>query len=465
MNISQLWSKAAWRLGQTEDSASLVLYRIGFGLLMFWEITRYFSHDWIRRYWIEPPFLFAYEGFEWIKPWDGNGMYIHFLVMAVLALCIATGLLYRIATVLFFFAFTYVFLLDKTHYLNHFYLISILSGLMIFLPANRRFALDVKLGLSTPSDESPKWVLFLLRAQLAIVYFFGGVAKLNPDWLSGKPMDQWMAKATDFPLIGQFFTEHWMVMAFVYGGLALDLFIVPFLIWRRTRPYAYAIALLFHLLNSRLFVIGVFPWFMIAATTLFFEPGWCKRIIPRFGGRASRTATDQARWALPLITVFLLVQTLLPLRHFLYPGDVNWTEEGHRFSWHMKLRQKRGEVVYVVKDPASGKTWEVKPRKILTKRQVSKMAGRPDMILQFAHYLKRGYAEKGYPDVEVYAHAYASLNGRKPMRELVKSDVNLAAVKQGIKPAHWIWPLDEAPAKPERMAKNEVPTESDEDNF
>lgn len=444
------------RLFQPVDSASLVFFRIAFGLLMFWEITRYFSHDWIRRYWIDPVFLFSYEGFEWIRPWDGNGMYIHFLVLAVLALFIAMGLAYRLSSLLFFLGFTYVFLLDKTHYLNHFYLISLLSGLLVFLPLNRRFSLDAQTGWVPASDTVPAWSLYLLQAQLFIVYFYGGIAKLNADWLRGVPMDKWMAQATDFPLIGTYFTEHWAVMALVYGGLLFDLLIGPFLLMRWSRPYAFFVALLFHLTNAHLFIIGVFPWFMIAATTLFFEPSWCKRLIPAANLPVLPVPPLRPGFTLTLLGLFLLVQLLIPFRHFLYPGNVSWTEEGHRFAWHMKLRQKAAKARFEVIDPASGKTWMIHPRRFLSKRQVGKMACRPDMILQFSHYLQRYYAHNGYPEVEVYAHAYASLNGRKPMRQLVKSEVNLAQVRPSLKPADWIWPMDQAPAhaekEPEKLA-------------
>ena len=449
-----------WRdsLFQEVDSASLVFFRISFGLLMLWEVSRYFSHDWIRRYWINPSFLFGYEGFEWIRVWAGNGMYVHFMILGILAFCIAIGLAYRWSMSLFFVGFTYVFLLDKSYYLNHFYLISLLSGLMIFLPLHRRFAIDAHTGLSSQSNTVPAWTLFLLRAQLAIVYFFGGIAKINPDWLNGQPIGKWLAASIDFPLIGSYFTEHWVVMLFAYGGLMLDLLAAPLLFWRKTRPYAFFVVLLFHLTNARLFSIGVFPWFMIAATTLFFEPDWCRRIIPRMKETVEKYRVMVGnRLVLSLLGVFLLIQVLLPLRHFLYPGDVHWTEEGHRFSWHMKLRSKSGEANFRVVDPASRQTWDIQPQKFLSKRQVSKMVGRPDMILQFSHYLSRYYAYHGYPGVEVYVESYASLNGHKPRRELVKGHVNLAAIRPSLGHATWIWPSREAaPPRPSPVGRENL---------
>ena len=79
----------------------------------------------------------------------------------------------------------------------------------------------------------------------------------------------------------------------------------------------------------------------------------------------------------------------MPLRHLLYPGNVSWTEEGHRFAWHMMLREKSGRAIFTVTDPASGRVWRVRLSDHLTPRQIRKMSTRPDMLLQFAHYLAR----------------------------------------------------------------------------
>ena len=44
----------------------------------------------------------------------------------------------------------------------------------------------------------------------------------------------------------------------------------------------------------------------------------------------------------------------MPLRHFLYPGDPSWTEEGHNLAWHMRLRSKSGTIALFASDPRSG---------------------------------------------------------------------------------------------------------------
>ena len=434
------------RLFEPVDISSLVFFRVAFGSILVWEVVRYFSHGWISRYYIEPSFYFTYLGFDWVRPWPGAGMVVHFSVLGVLAGFIALGFLYRISSVLFFVGFTYVFLLDQTNYLNHFYLISLISFLMALLPAHRAFSIDALMRPSIRSDTTPAWSVWILRLQLAIAYMYGGIAKIHPDWLRGEPMRQWLAARSDFPLIGSLFVEEWMVYLFVYGGLLIDLLAPPLLMWRRTRPVAFVAVVLFHLLNARLFSIGIFPWFMIAATTIFFAPDWPRRLLrkasPRIMETAPRGYGRGERLLVTLLAVYVLIQLLVPLRHQLYPGRVSWTEEGHNFSWHMKLRDKEAIAEFYVTDPASGRTWEIDSSDYLSKRQVRKMKTRPQLILAFSHHLARVFRNEGYPNVEVRVRAWASLNGR-PYQALVDPDIDLAKKRRRVGHAKWIVPLEE----------------------
>nr|MBA4115342.1 HTTM domain-containing protein [Rubrobacter sp.] len=257
------------RLFAPVDIASLVFFRIAFGLVVLWEVWIQFDNGFIERDYINPTYHFTYYGFDWVQPWSGNGMYMHFLALGVLAVCNALGLWYRVGTVLVFLGFTYVFLLDQALYLNHFYLMALISFLMIFIPAHRAFSVDAWLKPEIRSGTTPAWAPFLLAAQMGIVYFYGGLAKLNGDWLRGEPMRTWLAAETSFPVVGRLFTQEWMVYLFSHGGLLFDLLIVPFLLWRRTRLVAFALVLGFHLANAQMFTIGVFPYLAIAATALF----------------------------------------------------------------------------------------------------------------------------------------------------------------------------------------------------
>jgi hypothetical protein len=452
-NPFESWAKALGvlrnRLFAPIDIACLVFFRIAFGTVVLWEVGRFFDRGWIGRHYIEPTFHFTYFGFNWVQPWPGDWMYVHFVGLGVLATLIVIGLWYRVAMVLFFFAFTYVFLLDQARYLNHFYLISLFSFLMIFIPANRAFSLDALLNPRIQSDTVPSWTLWILRAQMGIVYFYGGLAKINSDWLNGEPMREWLADRTDFILIGRWFTEEFTVYLFSYGGLLLDLLIVPFLLWKPTRPFAFMAALGFHLTNAELFPIGIFPWFAIAATMLFLPPEW-PRVV--FAGKrleipeqakavASAGARPAMNLTLGLLGIYLAVQLLVPLRHHLYPGNVSWTEEGHRFAWHMRLRDKDGEAQFFATDPVSGQTWEIDTGEYLTNGQEDEMAGRPDMILQLSHHIADRLREQGYGQVEVRATVMSSLNSREEQL-LIDPTVDLAAQSRSLRHADWINDLD-----------------------
>ena len=464
------------RLLEPVDISFLVFFRVVFGAIMLWEVYRYFTHGWISRYYIEPTVYFTYYGFSWVRPWPGQGMFVHFFILGILATCILIGFFYRIAATLFFLGFSYVFLLDQTRYLNHFYLVSLISFLLIFLPANHALSIDALLRPKIRSNITPAWTLWLLRAQVGIAYFFGGVAKLNSDWFHGEPMRTWLYPLTKLPLFGPLFQKEWVVYNFVFGGLLLDLFVVPLLLWRRTRPYAFLAAILFNLLNAIIFQIGIFPWFMLGATLIFFPPDLMRRILKGIvrafasadtpaepvtktqpesqtlepASHLSRVPTAvtcpalswQQKTLAALLTTYLAVQLILPIRHYAYPGNVSWTEEGHNFSWHMKLRAKKADAVFTVTHPASGQSWTVDPKEHLEPRQVAKMATHPDMILQFSHYLADQKRREGYENVEVRARVMASLNGRKPQL-LIDPTADLAKERLSLLPAGWILPLTE----------------------
>ena len=405
----------------------------------------YLSRHWLDEFWIEPRFLFKYYGLSWVDPWPGYVLYLHWAAMGLFALFIAAGFLYRFSAALFFVSYTYFFLLDETRYQNHTYLICLFSFLLIFVPANRALSLDAWLKSRTHSATTPAWTLWLLRAQMGIVYFYGGIAKINPDWLHGEPMRMLIAHKTEFPLIGRFFREEWAVYTMSYGSLLFDLFIVPLLLWRPTRVAAFCATILFHLANARLFTIGVFPWFAIAATTLFLSPGWPRRVLSIFRAETALVSTADAKppsqrrqlVVLSLVTMYLTVQILLPLSPFLFPGGSEWTYMQHRFSWRMMLRYQSTHGNFYVTDPNTNSTYRVDPLQFLTPSQGARIYWQPDMVLQFAHYLATVMPRAGPKPLKVEARVFVSINGRRP-ELFVDPNVDLAAESRGWLRPHWL---------------------------
>lgn len=430
------------------DAASLAFFRILFGALMVYEVIRYFKFDRVTRYYIEPSFYFTYEFFPFVSPLPGPWMYWLFFAMGVFAVGIALGFFYRISATLFCLAYTYVFLLDKAQYNNHYYLIILLSFLLIVVDADRWLAVDQWVDPRLKEEVVPFWNLFIFRAQIVIVYFYAGVAKLNADWLAGEPIRTWLHNRADYPYLGPFLTTEWATIFFGYGGLLFDLSIGFLLLWKRTRLLAIVGVLFFHLMNKWLFSIGIFPYLMIASTILFVEPDWPRRLLHFSTQRLSETNL-RPRMAnrsliLSFVAIYLAIQVLVPIRHWLYRGHVSWTEEGHRFSWHMKLRSKRGRIGFTVTDPKTNQTWQIDLSRDLTTRQGSKMVGRPDMILQYAHYLREKFQRAGVENPIINVEAWASLNYR-PYQQLIDPTVNVAEV--GYNPFYydtvWILPFDQ----------------------
>ncbi len=341
---------------------------------------------------------------------------------------------------------------------NHLYLISLLAFLMILVPAHRAFSIDAARRPGLRSETLPAWALWLLRFQVAIPYVYGGIAKLNYDWMvRAKPMRTWLREGTEGPLRADFLKDAWAAYALSWGGAAFDLSIVPLLLWRRTRVPAFLAALVFHLLNSQLFMIGIFPWLMIAATAIYFPPDWPRRLkllgarrpgqAAAKGGRGGRAPETAVPWraTVAFLSVYAAFQLLFPLRHFLYPGNVDWTEQGHRFSWRMKLRDKQGDIRFVAVDPALGKAFVLTGAEaVLTDTQRLMMDHDPDLIRQFAHFLRDRLRPAGYGEVQVRAITSISLNGR-PAQPLVDPEADLSSIPPQLGAAEWIVPLKPLP--------------------
>lgn len=436
----------AW-LGRPIDPASLAVFRIAFGTLMLIAVVRFFVHDWIAEYYLTPTHFFTYRGFGWVKPWPGHGMYVHFAVMGACAALIIVGLWYRVATALFTVLFAYAHLIDKTNYLNHYYLLICLGALMTVLPLHACASIDAWRSERVRRLVVPAWALYAIRLQLGLVYFFGGIAKLKYDWLvDAQPMQIWLSANTDFPVVGRYFSEPAVAYVFSWAGLVFDLGIVPCLLWRRTRAVAYAAVVVFHVTTAQLFHIGMFPWIMMASSLIFLPPSWPRRLLRLRAWPPGQTATWRPRLVPAVLATYFAIQLVLPLRHFAYPGNVCWTEEGFRFAWHVMVMEKDGSLELHVREPSTGRHWEVAPTDYLTRYQARMMATQPDMILELAHIVADDFRTRGIVDPEVRVDAFASLDGRRRMR-LVDPTVDLARETDSLMPASWILPLsDAAPA-------------------
>jgi hypothetical protein len=449
------------------DIASLAAFRFLFGLLMALAMTRFLAKGWVSELYVAPAFHFNYEGFDWVRPWPGPLMHLHFVLLAVAAIGVAAGFYYRICITIFFLGFTYVELIDQTAYLNHYYLISLLSGLMIFLPANRAWSIDVLRRPGLRLDAVPAWTLNILRFQIGVVFVFAGLAKLNADWLlAAQPLRIWLAARSDLPLLGPLLDNAGIAYVASWFGAVYDLSIVPFLLHPRTRGPAYLAVIVFHIATLALFNIGMFPWIMIVATLLFFSPGWPRRCLSQLAGlygyfgdttlvpggsawlrlghriQAAVRGNDPRRVAgvaLPRLTVALLavyatVQLALPLRPYLAKEPSAWSGRGFNLAWRVMIAEKTGFVEFYACDRATGRRWKL--RNYLTPRQEMMMAQDPYLIRALARRLAKDLQAQGHPHVQIKVNAFATLNGR-PSQRLIDSNIDLA----GPVSAGWILAL------------------------
>jgi len=440
------------------DAASLAVFRIGFGaLLIFNSVNEIFLC--LSCKYLQPDMLFKYHYFEWVKPWpSAAALNAHYVLMAVCAVTIMLGYYYRFSMVLFTILFSYTFLLDESLYLNHYYMVILFCLPMIFLPAHRLWSLDTRRNTQSAINTVPRWCIVVLVVQLEIILIHAGLAKLNFDWLQLEPLRMWMQDLR--PKYPDFFTtitNDVGITLGAYGAIALHLLGAPLLFFKRWRLWVIAAYTCFHVINHIVFNIGIFPWFTLFASLLFLSPDWPRKVYGRFkGGLNSGKATNARRTTdiltpdnrtpdnratqyaiLITLAVWLTVQAAVPFRHWLYNGNVAWNEDGHRFSWRMKLRSKRGSAIFTV--TADNREWKVDPANYLSTKQHRKMVCIPDMLWQFADFLEREWIEKGHSNIAVRVTAKCSLNGR-PQQLLVEPDVNLIAVNRS--PASpWIKPL------------------------
>ena len=479
----------AW-LTASVDGAGLAYFRIVFGLVLVWDTWVLLDKAWVERTFFGHRFHFTYWPFDFVAPLPGDWMYAVILVMAVLALAVTLGFMYRVAALLLFVVTSYIFLTDQTNYLNHWYLVCLLSAVLAIVPAHRCWSLDAHWSKPRPTGDVPRWSWYLLLFQMAVPMSYGGIAKLNADWLRGEPLRMWLSDDGDFPLLGPLFAHEPVVWLMVYGAIALDLFFVGYMTNRRLRVFGFGALLCFHLMNDRLWHIGIFPWMMIAATPVFFGPGWPRLMyadlmnrhpvklplaiagalaagwvsyvlpleldyfqvaVGAFGGavfgyflvepfskgvKLESVAVERATrfrwqpWVATGIGLWMALQLLVPMRHYLIDGNVSWTEDGHMFSWHMMLRSKQHAypiMFSVVRADHPDLIFFLDPSQHLTPRQHNKMSGRPDMIWQYVRFVADEARKEGWGPITVHADVQLSLNGRE-MQRYIDTNTDLLSV-------------------------------------
>ncbi len=405
----------------------LVVFRWGFGLLIALESFGAIALGWVKRVMVDPQFTFTFIGFEWLQPLPGYGMYAYYALMGIMGILVMLGVKYRYSLGTFTLLWWGSYLMQKSSYNNHYYLLILICLLMLVVPAHANGSWDARRSPGLRSNYCPQWCIKVFQYLLFIVYTYAGLAKLYPGWWEGHFIAAAFSQKASYPLIGGLLQINWVQKAVMLGGIIFDLSIIPLLWYRNTRWLGVVFSLFFHLFNSMVFGIGIFPYLMLAALVFFFPE-------VKFGQKWFSEPEEEAPvaytlspWLMGALGVFFAFQIFLPLRHHLFKGDVLWTEEGHRMSWRMMLRTKSGYVRFRVVDQDSGKTTVIDPGEYLTSKQAARLATHPDMIWQFSRFLSEKLAKNRSSDLQIYAEGRISVN-RGPMQVYIDPEVDLLSV-------------------------------------
>ena len=407
------------------DNSPLIVFRIFFGFLVACESFGAILTGWVKRVLIDPEFTFSFIGFEWLQPLPGFGMYLYFALMGIFGLAIMVGYRYRVAIIVYTLLWAGAYFMQKSSYNNHYYLLLLISFLMIFLPANRYASLDVKQNRVSEEKTMPYWINLLFIIQVAFVYFYASIAKFYPDWLDGTFTKNLLAGTEITPYFSELFSKKWFYLFIAYAGILFDLLIVPLLLFKRTRTLALLASLVFHIFNSITLQIGIFPFFALTFALFFYEPETIRRIFLRKKSKLEEKFNQNfygKRIVYFLMIPYLMIQLVLPLRHHFIEGDVLWTEEGHRLSWRMMLRERNGFITIRIKDLKTGNVSIYDYRKNLTDKQAQNLATKPDFIWQYCQRIKEEY--KGKP-IAIYIECKNSIN-RKEYKTLIDPKFNMA---------------------------------------
>ncbi len=423
------------------DNSALIIFRIFFGLLFACESFGAIATGWVRDNLVEVKMTFSFIHMDFLQQLIGTPMYGYFALMGIASIGVMLGYRYRLSIIVLTFLWAGAYFMQKTSYNNHYYLLLIISFFMAFLPANDYCSLDVKYNKHPMRLWMPRYVSYLLIAQITIVYFYGTLAKFYPDWLDGSFISL-MYSYSDIPAyFKQIFVQKWFCVTIAYAGIIFDGLIIPLLLYKRTRNYALVAALVFHLFNSITLQIGVFPYFALSFAVFFYPSTVIRKVFfknkPALDISETSLSTSYLKaWQLYIIGGMFVLQVFLPLRSHIFKSDLLWSDQGHRLSWRMMLRSRAGYTYFIVKDNATQQESYYDLNKLLTSKQQARL-NTPDMIWQMAQKIKQEYALEGI-DVSVFGHCHVSINNR-PYANFIDNNVDLAQEEWDyFWPATWV---------------------------
>lgn len=428
------------------DNSPLVLFRILLGFLLACEAFGALLTGWVRENMVDVKMTFSHIHMDFLQLLVGPQMYVYFALMGLAGVGVMLGYRYRLSILVYTILWAGAYFMQKTSYNNHYYMLLIICIYMCFLPANRYASLDVRSGRVKEENVMPQYYSWIFIFQVSLLYLYGTLAKLYPDWLDGTFVSIMYANANIPTVLQELFSGKVFSVAISYLGIVFDGLVIFLLFFKRTRTLGVIASLVFHLFNSFTLQIGIFPYFALCFAVFFYSP---EQIRARFFKRKPKvevvddeTVNDRStvfklsQASVVFLMLFMFVQLILPLRHYFIKGDVLWTEEGHRLSWRMMLRSRSGYIDYIIVDKKTKEQHSYPLDEVLSRKQLNRLTS-PDMIWQMAQVIKSDFASRGI-DVSVYAESYISINGRE-FSQFVDPKVDLGAIKWDyFKHCEWI---------------------------
>lgn len=430
------------------DNTPLALWRIALGFLLAAEGFGAIATGWVKTVMVAPEFTFNFIGFDFLQPLPGNGMYYYYALMGVFGILIMLGYKYKWSMAAYALMWTCVYFMQKSAYNNHYYLMVLFCWLMVLFPASRYLSIDAKKE-GYKKYDMPQWVAIVFIFHLWIVFTYAAIAKIYPGWWDASVPALFMKAKADYWLIGPILQEAWVHYGIAYFGLLFDLCIIPMFLWKRTRVLAFCLSLFFHLFNSAVFQVGIFPYMSIAFSLFFFP---AQTLIKLF--RLKRPFYNESKIeysklkniGIAFFSIYFIIQLALPLRHWLIKDSVLWTEEGHRLSWRMMLRTRSGHLTIWVENKSTGERVNYPYAKLVSNKQLKSLKTKPDYMWQLAQRIKKIEAEKGN-DVAVYMQSKVKINNGEYYL-FIDPEVDLASVPwEPFKHHEWILPSPEGFAK------------------
>jgi len=439
------------KLFRRVDYLPLEIFRYFFILTLILQFYSFYSAQYLEGGIIAPAYLFTFQGFSFLSRTPEGLMKLFYALLLLAPLLMLIKKIFRVAVLVYLITFSFFFLIEQSYYNNHFYLIILYTAFWLLYKPEKH---DNKLTI-------PGWLLFLFQIQLFIVYFYGGLVKLNSDWLFHQEPIVTLLKlnAKNISFHGEG-SNIFIINYLTYGGLIFDLLIGFLLFNRKTRWFAICINVVFHLMNIFLFNfgeggdIGIFPIMMIFTNFLFIPAETLRNFIQKLGfasqaiippGKAKLTTDTNIspRFVKPILIIYLALQLLIPFRYWLIGKDVDWTGQASFFAWRMKSYTKQCSIRFYYRLNANDTKKEYFMGRTINTMQINQMAQHANMIHQFVQHIKKDLKKKeGIDNPIINADVLIAFNGRKP-KVFIDPNFNLTDAKYSrFERPSWVLPLN-----------------------